>query len=113
MWLGKLTFVGVKAEALRDDERVMALWQQTLGPCWAIGTVYSVHTQVVLKPVSLFVVYDHSFEKCNSIPVANINFYATFYRLISKKAKIQSDMEMRSLNLILQTLLNDPCFTWK
>lgn len=36
-----------------------------------------------------------------------------YYQLASQKEKIQVNMEERTLQLILQTILNDPCFTWK
>jgi hypothetical protein len=36
----------------------------------------------------------------------------TFYQFVSQKARIQSDMERRALDLIFRKLLGDPHFEW-
>ena len=35
-----------------------------------------------------------------------------YYVLVSQKAKIQSDMERRAVNLIVRRLIGDNCFEW-
>jgi hypothetical protein len=35
-----------------------------------------------------------------------------FYKFISQKARIQSDMERRAVNLIVRRVLGDDCFQW-
>ena len=35
-----------------------------------------------------------------------------FYRFVSQKNRIQSDMENRAINLIIGTLIGDSCFKW-
>ena len=35
-----------------------------------------------------------------------------FYKFVSKKKIIQSDMERRAINLIVRNLIGDDCFTW-
>ena len=35
-----------------------------------------------------------------------------FYKFVSQKARIQSDMECRALNLIVGILIGDACFKW-
>lgn len=35
-----------------------------------------------------------------------------YYEFVSQKARIQSDMERRALNLIVQRLIGDVCFKW-
>lgn len=108
--LGHLTFTGVEAEALREDERVMAWWQNQ--SYWVVGTVYSVHTNVILKPARVIVWYAGSLQHVHTYSEVKINFYATFYRLNSKKDLIQKNMEQRALHTILRSILNDPYFTY-
>jgi len=48
-----------------------------------------------------------SLETVNFIPHFHI-----YYELIFQKERIQSDMEGRALNLILQNMIGDPTFTW-
>jgi hypothetical protein len=35
-----------------------------------------------------------------------------FYRIVSKKTKIQSDMEHRAVNLIISSIIGDTHFIW-
>ena len=35
-----------------------------------------------------------------------------FYKFVSQKARIQSDMERRAVNIIVRRLLGDDCFKW-
>lgn len=35
-----------------------------------------------------------------------------FYHFVSQKARIQSDMERRAVNLIVRRLIGDDCFEW-
>ena len=35
-----------------------------------------------------------------------------FYRFVSQKSRIQSDMEHRAVNMIISRLLGDNCFEW-
>ena len=37
---------------------------------------------------------------------------STFYKFVSQKARIQSDMERRAVNLIIRRLIGDDCFEW-
>lgn len=112
MQLGQLEFVGVAAEALRDDERVMAWYSSGIGPCWVVGVVDSVHVNVTLTPASFFRVYAHEWLRLTTINKASINFYSTFYRLKSKRRHVQHAMEQRAINTLLQRITGDDCFTW-
>ena len=40
------------------------------------------------------------------------NNHHSYYRLVSQKEKIQSDMERRAVNLIVRRLIGDECFSW-
>ena len=35
-----------------------------------------------------------------------------FYKFVSQKPRIQSDMERRAVNLIVRRLIGDDCFQW-
>lgn len=41
-----------------------------------------------------------------------ISIQEDFYRFVPQKARIQSEMERRAVNLILRRLLGDYCFEW-
>lgn len=51
--------------------------------------------------------YDNLNGTLNFIPHFHI-----YYEPIFQKERIQSDMEGRALNLILQNVIGDPTFTW-
>lgn len=36
----------------------------------------------------------------------------TYYEFVSQKSRIQSDMERRSVSLIVRRLIGDDCFEW-
>jgi len=42
----------------------------------------------------------------------HISIQEDFYKFVPQKARIQSDMEHRAVNLIVRRLLGDECFEW-
>lgn len=40
------------------------------------------------------------------------NHHHSYYRLVSQKDKIQSDMERRAVNALVRRLIGDDCFEW-
>lgn len=41
-----------------------------------------------------------------------LTYEETFYEFVSQKSRIQSDMEHRAVNKIVQIILGDPYFQW-
>jgi hypothetical protein len=60
-------------------------------------SIYNIHTFVNINGY-------HNFQ--------NYMYDATFYEPIFQKERIQSIMEHRALNLIIQSIIGDPTFTW-
>ena len=45
-------------------------------------------------------------------PYKHFSSKRKFYKFVSQKSRIQSDMERRSVNMIVQRLIGDDCFKW-
>jgi len=66
------------------------------------------------RGIYLYSIYGvHTFASINGFPSFQDFFYdATFYIPILQKQRIQSNMEHRAVNLILQRITGDPTFIW-
>lgn len=62
----------------------------------------------------LYLEFDHAYNITRQTCREYIFFLSTrkFYKFISQKARIQSDMEHRAVNLIVRRVLGDDCFQW-
>jgi len=57
------------------------------------------------------------FDECHALKCAtkNTKYFLPcrqYYAFVPQKARIQSDMERRAVNLILRKLIGDSCFEW-
>ena len=57
------------------------------------------------------------FKDCHSLPSSTktTNYFLPsryYYEFVSQKMRIQSDMELRAVNLIIRRLIGDDCFEW-
>jgi hypothetical protein len=61
----------------------------------------------------LYLEFDHTRNISNNLKPPKY-FLPTrkFYKFVSQKARIQSDMERRAVNLIVRRLIGDDCFQW-
>ncbi len=61
----------------------------------------------------LYLEFDHTRNITGNLPPYK-RYLATrkFYKFVSQKLRIQSDMERRAVNLIVRNLLGDNCFIW-
>jgi len=61
----------------------------------------------------LYLEFDHSRNITGTLQPYKC-FLATrkFYKFVSQKSRIQSDMERRAVNMIVQRLIGDVCFKW-
>jgi hypothetical protein len=62
----------------------------------------------------LYLEFDHAYNLTTKTPCDPVFFLPTrkFYRFVSQKARIQSDMEHRAVNLIIRRLIGDDHFEW-
>jgi hypothetical protein len=62
----------------------------------------------------LYLEFDHAYNITTQTWREYLFFLSTrkFYKFVSQKARIQSDMERRAVNLIIQRLIGDNCFQW-
>lgn len=62
----------------------------------------------------LYLEFDHAYNITTQTCSEHLFFLSTrkFYKFVSQKAHIQSDMEHRAVNLIIQRVLGDDCFQW-
>ena len=62
----------------------------------------------------LYLMFDNVFDMTSQTDRDSNLFSSTstFYKFVSQKARIQSDMERRTVNLIIRRLIGDNCFEW-
>lgn len=62
----------------------------------------------------LYLEFDHAYNITTNTCCEPLFFLPTrkFYKFVSQKARIQSDMEHRAVNMIVQRLIGDVCFKW-
>ena len=62
----------------------------------------------------MYLDFDHAYNITLNVCCEPLFFLSTrqFYRFISQKERIQSDMERRSVNLIVRRLIGDEHFVW-
>ena len=61
-----------------------------------------------------YLMFDHVYDITTQTDRDYLLFSSTskFYKFVSQKARIQSDMERRAVNLIVRRLIGDDCFEW-
>ena len=61
-----------------------------------------------------YLIFTNVLNETNQVRVPSTLFISTcnFYQFVSQKPRIQSDMEHRAVNKIVQRILCDPCFQW-
>lgn len=77
---------------------------------WKDSNPYTYKEREILPLRDVFLFEDSSGYLCCSCFLRGET--SLFYKFISQKARIQSDMERRAVNLILRNLIGDGCFTW-
>jgi hypothetical protein len=62
----------------------------------------------------LYLEFDHAYNMTTQTCCEHLFFLSTrkFYKFVSQKERIQSDMEYRAVNMIVSRILGDPCFKW-
>lgn len=62
----------------------------------------------------LYLEFDHAYNITTQTYCEHLFFLSTrkFYKFVSQKARIQTDMEQRAVNMIIQRLIGDDCFQW-
>ena len=62
----------------------------------------------------LYLEFDHAYNITTNTCSEHVFFLSTrkFYKFVSQKKRIQSDMERRAVNLIIRRLIGDNCFEW-
>lgn len=61
----------------------------------------------------LYLEFDHSRNITGHLqPYKYFLSTRKFYKFVSQKSRIQSDMERRAVNMIVQRLIGDDCFKW-
>jgi hypothetical protein len=62
----------------------------------------------------LYLEFDHAYNITTQTYCEHLFFLSTrkFYKFVSQKARIQTDMELRAVNLIVRQLIGDDCFKW-
>lgn len=62
----------------------------------------------------LYLEFDHAYNITTQTCREHLFFLSTrkFYKFVSQKARIQSDMEHRAVNMIVRQILGDNCFQW-
>jgi hypothetical protein len=76
---------------------------------------YGMFTGIMYKDAPIqYLIFMNVYNETNQVHVPSKIFVSTvrFSRYVSQKAKIQSDMEMRSLNLVVRRIIGDDHFTW-
>ena len=61
-----------------------------------------------------YLIFDNVFDMTTQTDIDSNLFSSTstFYKFVSQKSRIQSDMERRAVNLIVRRLIGDDCFKW-
>jgi len=62
----------------------------------------------------LYLEFDHGYNMTTKICSEYLLFLPSrkFYKFVSQKARIQSDMEHRAVNMIIRRVIGDDCFKW-
>jgi len=61
-----------------------------------------------------YLIFEHVMNETSQVYVPSTLFVSTlhFFEFVSQKEKIQSDMEMRALNLLVRRIIGDDHFEW-
>ena len=81
-----------------------------VGTCEYYGTFAGVHHIATER----YLIFVKVFNKTNHIHVPSAIFMSNinFYQFVSQKPRIQSDMEHRAVNLLVQRIVGDDHFKW-
>lgn len=62
----------------------------------------------------LYLEFDYAYNITTQTYCEHLFFLSTrkFYKFVSQKARIQTDMEHRAVNLIVSRILGEPYFKW-
>ena len=76
------------------------------------GEVYLSNNYYLID--ELYLEFDHAYNMTTNTCCEPLFFLSTrkFYKFVSQKARIQSDMEHRAVNIIVRRLIGDDCFQW-
>jgi len=61
-----------------------------------------------------YLIFTNVLNETNQVSVPSKLFISTckFYQFVSQKPRIQSDMEMRAINLVVRRIVGDEHFKW-
>ena len=112
--LGRLKYTRISSKEMKQGERYMTLLKETLWmgereTLWMVGKLERVTTCATFSSVC---VYTDKFQVERRLSEMRIPLHMVFYQVESRKQYIQNEMENRALQMILQRVVGDPCFTW-
>jgi len=83
-----------------------------VGQCEYYGMFICIHKQE-FSPIQ-YLTFVNVLNETNHIYAPSTLFASTsqFYQFVSQKARIQSDMEMRAVNLVVRRIVGDDNFKW-
>jgi hypothetical protein len=81
-----------------------------VGACEYYGTFAGVHHISTER----YLIFVNVYNETNGIHIPSKIFMSTMnlYQFVSQKPRIQSDMEMRAVNIIVRQIVGDKCFQW-
>jgi len=75
---------------------------------------YGTFTAMMFPDAPHYLMFVNVYNVTNRVAVTSKLFVSTcdFYKFVSQKANIQTNMEMRAVNILLRQILGDEHFTW-
>jgi hypothetical protein len=76
---------------------------------------YGTYTGIMFADApTKYLIFVNVYNETNDVHVPSKLFISTcnFYQFVSQKPRIQSDMEMRAVNLVVRRIVGDEHFTW-
>ena len=115
IFIGKLTFRLVDYNQLNHNHHYIIRIVESIHTCYMAGRflekVFSKHPRFIQpRDGARFFVRDIYGEKRGLRTFRDIDYY---YELVPKKQHAQQAMEKRALQMILQNLIGDACFTYE
>ena len=86
---------------------------KVIGKCEYYGTFKGIMYPYDPIPIQ-YLIFDNVCNETHGVHVLSKLFISTcnFHKFVSQKARIQSDMEMRALNRVVQRIVGDDHFKW-
>ena len=108
MYVNKMRFEEIGYHSLISEKKYKMKWENYV----YTGTFH----QFTIQNPSVYADFMHVHHKNDILPVLYLriipDIQVKFFRPIYQKEKIQSAMERRAVNMILQRITNDPYFYW-